>query len=53
VNIIAHEPVVVSADAGRLRQVIANVVVNAAEATAPSGKISKRIGRHIGAGWVL
>jgi two-component system NtrC family sensor kinase len=40
VNIIAHEPVVVSADAGRLRQVIANVVVNAAEATAPSGKIT-------------
>jgi signal transduction histidine kinase len=40
VEIIVQEPVVVPADAGRLRQVIANVVVNAAEATASTGKIT-------------
>lgn len=40
VEVIAHQPVVVAADAGRLRQVIANVLVNAAEATAPTGKIT-------------
>ncbi|HEU0036144.1 MAG TPA: ATP-binding protein [Kofleriaceae bacterium] len=40
VEVLATEPVIVPADAGRLRQVIANVVVNAAEATAPTGKIT-------------
>jgi two-component system, NtrC family, sensor kinase len=40
IEVVSREPVVVPADAGRLRQVIANVVVNAAEATAPSGKIT-------------
>ncbi|HEU4733375.1 MAG TPA: ATP-binding protein [Kofleriaceae bacterium] len=40
VEVVAHDPVVVPADAGRMRQVIANVVVNAAEATAPTGKIT-------------
>lgn len=40
VEVVAHGPVVVPADAGRLRQVIANVVVNAAEATAPAGRIT-------------
>lgn len=39
VEIVANAPVVVPADAGRLRQVIANIVINAAEATAPTGKI--------------
>lgn len=40
VRVIAQKPVVVSADAGKLRQVIANVVVNAAEATQPTGNIT-------------
>ncbi|TMQ05563.1 MAG: ATP-binding protein, partial [Deltaproteobacteria bacterium] len=40
VEVIANAPVVVPADAGRIRQVIANVVVNAAQATAPNGKIT-------------
>ncbi|HET7500975.1 MAG TPA: ATP-binding protein [Kofleriaceae bacterium] len=40
VEVIAHAPVVVAADAGRIRQVIANVVVNAVQATAPNGKIT-------------
>ena len=40
VEVVADDPVVVPADAGRMRQVIANVVVNAAEATAPTGKIT-------------
>lgn len=40
VQIRAGEPVVVPADAGRMRQVIANVVVNAAEATEPRGHIT-------------
>jgi len=40
VEIRGREPVMVSADAGRLRQVIANVVVNAAEATPASGTIT-------------
>ena len=40
VEIRAIAPVVVPADAGRLRQVIANVVVNAAEATEPRGHIT-------------
>lgn len=40
VRVVAGAPVVVAADAGKLRQVIANVVVNAAEATAPSGTIT-------------
>ena len=40
VEIRAGDPVVVPADAGRLRQVIANVVVNAAEATEPRGHIT-------------
>ncbi len=40
VRVIAQNPVVVSADAGKLRQVIANVVVNAAEATQPTGNIT-------------
>jgi two-component system NtrC family sensor kinase len=40
VEVLARKPVVVPADAGRLRQVIANVVVNAAQATAPTGKIT-------------
>jgi signal transduction histidine kinase len=35
VRVVADHPVLVSADAGKLRQVIANVVVNAAEATPP------------------
>lgn len=39
VNVVAGAPVVVSADAGRLRQVIANVVINAAEATTATGTI--------------
>lgn len=48
VEVVAHAPVVVPADAGRIRQVIANVVVNAAEATAPAGKIT--IDAHSAAG---
>lgn len=40
IAVVAHHPVVVPADPGRLRQVIANVVVNAAEATAPTGQIT-------------
>jgi signal transduction histidine kinase len=40
VEVVARAPVVVPADAGRIRQVIANVVVNAAEATASTGKIT-------------
>jgi signal transduction histidine kinase len=40
VEVVARHPIIVLADAGRLRQVIANVVVNAAEATAPTGKIT-------------
>ena len=40
VEIVASAPVMVPGDAGRLRQVIANVVVNAAEATGPAGKIT-------------
>ena len=39
VEVVASATVVVPADAGRLRQVIANIVTNAAEATAPTGKI--------------
>lgn len=40
VRIVAEHPVLVAADAGKLRQVIANVVVNAAEATSPTGTIT-------------
>jgi signal transduction histidine kinase len=40
VEVRADEPVIVTADPGRLRQVIANVVVNAAEATEASGRIT-------------
>jgi signal transduction histidine kinase len=40
VRVVAEHPVLVSADAGKLRQVIANVVVNAAEATAATGTIT-------------
>jgi two-component system NtrC family sensor kinase len=40
VRVIAKHPVMVSADAGKLRQVIANVVVNAAEATEATGTIT-------------
>jgi len=40
VRVVASGPVVVSADAGKLRQVIANVVVNAAEATEATGTIT-------------
>jgi signal transduction histidine kinase len=40
VRFSADKPVVLSADAGKLRQVIANVVVNAAEATEASGTIT-------------
>jgi signal transduction histidine kinase len=40
VRVVAATPVVVAADAAKLRQVIANVVVNAAEATPPSGTIT-------------
>jgi signal transduction histidine kinase len=40
VRMLANKPIVVAADAGKLRQVIANVVVNAAEATPPSGTIT-------------
>lgn len=40
VRVVSDRPIMVSADAGKLRQVIANVVVNAAEATAASGTIT-------------
>jgi signal transduction histidine kinase len=40
VRVVADHPVIVSADAGKLRQVIANVVMNAAEATQPTGTIT-------------
>jgi two-component system NtrC family sensor kinase len=40
VRVVADHPVLVAADAGKLRQVIANVVVNAAEATLPTGTIT-------------
>lgn len=40
IELKAGMPVVVSADAAKLRQVIANVVVNAAEATSASGTIT-------------
>lgn len=40
VRVVAEYPVLVSADAGKLRQVIANVVVNAAEATPATGTIT-------------
>jgi signal transduction histidine kinase len=40
IELKAERPVVVSADASKLRQVIANVVVNAAEATSESGTIT-------------
>lgn len=40
VRIIARNPVIVCGDAGKLRQVIANVVTNAAEATETSGTIT-------------
>jgi two-component system NtrC family sensor kinase len=40
VEVVAKTPVLVSADAGKLRQVIANVVVNAAEATDATGTIT-------------
>lgn len=40
VRVVADHPVLVSADAGKLRQVIANVVVNAAEATRSAGTIT-------------
>ncbi len=39
VEVVSAAPVMVAADAGRLRQVIANIVTNAAEATSPTGKI--------------
>jgi signal transduction histidine kinase len=39
VEVLGDDAVMVPADAGRLRQVIANVVVNAAEATPSSGTI--------------
>ncbi|MEO7733276.1 MAG: HAMP domain-containing sensor histidine kinase [Kofleriaceae bacterium] len=40
VRFIARGPVVVSGDAGKLRQVIANVMTNAAEATSSTGCIT-------------
>lgn len=40
VRVVASRPIIVSADAGKLRQVIANVVVNAAEATEATGMIT-------------
>ena len=40
VRFIAGAPVLVAADAGKLRQVIANVVLNAAEATTSAGTIT-------------
>lgn len=46
IEVIAGDPVVVAADAGKLRQVIANVVMNAAEATGAAGTI--RIDAHGG-----
>jgi two-component system sensor histidine kinase HydH len=44
--VVADHPVLVSADAGKLRQVIANVVVNAVEATPPSGTITINAQTH-------
>ena len=46
----AGAPVVVAADAGRLRQVIANVVINASEATTASGTIEIATSTDAGAG---
>jgi two-component system NtrC family sensor kinase len=46
VRVVADRPVLVSADAGKLRQVIANVVVNAAEATQPTGTITINAQAH-------
>ncbi len=40
VKVTSDRPVMVSADSGKLRQVIANVVVNAAEATEATGTIT-------------
>lgn len=40
VRVAADRPIMVSADAGKLRQVIANVVMNAAEATEATGTIT-------------
>jgi signal transduction histidine kinase len=40
VHVLAAHPILVSADAGKLRQVIANVVVNAAEAIEATGTIT-------------
>jgi len=40
VRVTSSVPVLVAADAGKLRQVIANVVVNAAEATTDAGVIT-------------
>ncbi len=40
VEVIARPPVVVTADAGKLRQVIANVVMNASEASPADGRIT-------------
>lgn len=40
VRVVSDRPILVSADAGKLRQVISNVVVNAAEATEPAGTIT-------------
>lgn len=40
VRVMTGAPVLVSADAGKLRQVIANVVVNAVEATSNAGSIT-------------
>ncbi len=40
IDVASSGPVVVAADAGKLRQVIANVVMNAAEATLDTGRIA-------------
>ena len=40
VRVVPRDPIVVSGDAGKLRQVIANVLVNAAEATPATGTIT-------------
>lgn len=40
VKVLATSAVMVTGDAGKLRQVIANLVVNAAEATPPAGQIA-------------
>ncbi len=40
VKVTSDRPVMIAADAGKLRQVIANVVVNAAEATEATGTIT-------------